>query len=82
MSKDLREGTGFEVTTTGTGAALFNIGAAGAAFGVGNNTNLAVYDILRATNSMSVGGTIYSTQSLRNLAIEVYDAINRSGDII
>jgi hypothetical protein len=73
---------GFIVNSAGTGAATFNVGNSGAAFGVSNNTQRTILQILTATNAQTVGGILYSgNQSLRNLAIIVYDGINQGGDI-
>jgi hypothetical protein len=79
---------GFKVNTMGTGSATVNIGAAGSAFGVANNTNLSVWQILRATDQLSAGGTtatrfdLYNgNQTLRNLANTLYTYINEHGDI-
>jgi hypothetical protein len=56
--------------------------AGGAAFGVANNTRLTILQILTAKNARTADGNLYSgDQSLRNLAIIVYDGINRGGDI-
>jgi hypothetical protein len=80
---------GFKVDAMGTGSATINIGAGGAAFGVANNSNLSVWQILRATDQFSAGGTgasrfdIYNgNQALRNLANTIYSYINEHGDIL
>jgi len=79
---------GFKVNTMGTASATVNIGAAGSAFGVANNTSLSVWQILRATDQLSAGGTgasrfdLYNgNQTLRNLANTLYTYINEHGDI-
>jgi protocatechuate 3,4-dioxygenase beta subunit len=73
---------GFQVNSSGTASALFNIGSNGAAFGVANNTTMSIFDILRATNARSSGGVLYKgIQNLKNLANTVYDGINNTGDI-
>lgn len=73
---------GFEVSSAGTGAALFNVGSSGAAFGVENNTEMTVFAILKATNARSSAGVLYNgSKLLCNLAIVVYDGINVGGDI-
>lgn len=73
---------GFEVTTTGLGAAYYNVGTSGRAFGVANYTKMKVLDILKATNTQTVKGLMYNGNSfLRNLANTVYDGINNAGDI-
>ena len=74
---------GFSVSDTGLGDATYNIGSNGAAFGVANNTTLTIYDILDATDSMSGSSGVYNgSQTLRNLANTVYNAINQGGDIV
>ncbi len=61
-------------------------------FGVANNTNLAVLDLLFATNDRSFGGRLYDMDHdgdasddwetlLRTLANDVYSAINERGHI-
>lgn len=74
---------GFEVTSTGLGAAYYNIGTSGQAFGVANYTQMKVLDILKATNNLTNKGmTLYNGKTLlRNLANTVYDGINNAGDI-
>jgi hypothetical protein len=79
---------GFKVNAMGTGSATVNVGTAGSAFGVANNTNLSVWQILRATDQLSAGGTgasrfdLYNgNQTLRNLANTLYTYINEHGDI-
>ena len=44
---------GFNVTATGIGTSVVNIGNSGAAFGVADGTNLTIMQILQATNSMT-----------------------------
>jgi hypothetical protein len=79
---------GFKVNAMGTGSATVNVGKAGSAFGVANNTNLSVWQILRATDQLSAGGTgagrfdLYNgNQTLRNLANTLFSYINEHGDI-
>ncbi|MCA9121123.1 MAG: DUF11 domain-containing protein [Planctomycetaceae bacterium] len=73
---------GFLVSTSGTGAAVYNVGSSGAAFDVPDGTVLTVMQILTATNDKSIAGRIYDGITfLRNLANTVYDAINQGGDI-
>ena len=82
---------GFLVSDTGVGTALFNVGDGGAAFGVDDYTDVAVLDLLLATDDMAADGLLYDTddsdhidaveQWLRTLANEVYTAINEGGDI-
>jgi len=73
---------GFLVTDYGVGIATFNIGSSGEAFDVADNTDMAIMDILLATNEQSVDGQLYDLDGiLRRLANEVYSAINEAGDI-
>jgi hypothetical protein len=70
------------VDTSGLGAATYNVGSSGAAFGVANGTTEQVTDLLRATDSMATNGVLYGGNSaLRELANVVYDGINNVGDI-
>ena len=88
---------GFTVTETGIGTKLFNVGDSGEAFDVADNTNLTIMQLLQATDdkTSSESGELYdldddffidddgavSEQLLRNLANEIYTAINEQGDI-
>lgn len=82
---------GFEVTVGGVGAATYNVGSSGAAFGVADNTVLTVAEILARTNLRASNGLLWdldvnsllsSTETaLRNMANEVFDGINNQGDI-
>src|SRR5262249_4120772 len=42
---------GFKVTAKGVGAAMYNVGANGAAFGVANNGWVSVLDLLKKANA-------------------------------
>lgn len=44
---------GFNVTATGIGTNVVNIGSSGAAFNVANNTNMTIMSMLLATNSLT-----------------------------
>ncbi len=44
---------GFNVTETGNGAKVVNVGSSGAAFGVANNTNMTIMSLLLATNRLT-----------------------------
>jgi len=71
---------GFVVTEYGVGIATFNVGSAGEAFGVEDNTEMTVMDILKATNDQSVDGVLYGGDTvLRSMANAVYTAINEAG---
>jgi hypothetical protein len=85
-------GYGFLVTENGVGTRAFNVGSNGAAFGVANNSNVAVLDLLLAVNSRSRNGLLYdldddgdandSLETLfRTMANDVFSAINEAGDI-
>ncbi|MHC4561661.1 MAG: SdrD B-like domain-containing protein [Planctomycetota bacterium] len=67
----------------GVGVATWNVGDAGDAFGVDDNTEMKVIDLLLATDSMTTNGVLYYSFDVmyRNLANEVYTAINEAGDI-
>jgi hypothetical protein len=75
---------GFVITAAGTGAATYNVGNNGAAFGVPNNTSLTVLQILQIANAnyspsthLFYGGDSTKTGDLNNVA----NGINQSGDI-
>jgi len=80
---------GFKVDSLGgTANATINIGSGGAAFGVANNSTLTVWQILKATDTLSAGGSGASqfdayngNQTLRNKANTIFSFINERGDI-
>jgi hypothetical protein len=79
---------GFKVDSLGTANATINVGSSGAAFGVPNNSNLTVWQVLKATDQLSAGGSGASqfdpyngNQTLRNKANTIYSLINERGDI-
>ncbi len=82
---------GFIVNSIGTSAATFNIGSAGAAFNVADNTSLTIFEILQKTNEQARKGILWDLngngtmsqieQVLRNLANTVFTNINETGDI-
>jgi hypothetical protein len=83
---------GFHVTTDGVGVRMFNVGSNGAAFGVANNSNVSVLDLLLAVNSRSRNGLLYDLDgdgdandaletSYRTMANNIFSAINEAGDI-
>ena len=47
---------GFNVTDSGIGAKMVNVGSSGAAFSVANNSSLAVIQLLQAANRMTDAG--------------------------
>ncbi len=85
---------GFDVTVGGVGSTSFNVGNAGAAFGVADNSYVRLIDLLLATDSMSCRGLLYDDldgdgvgdgeitedeELLRTLAYDVFSAINELG---
>jgi MBG domain (YGX type)/SdrD B-like domain/Putative Ig domain len=78
---------GFRVSAEGVGSATFNVGSRGEAFGVADNTEVTVLDLLRATDRMSSGGVLYSDadpdrmKRLRDLANALYTDLNEAGNI-
>jgi hypothetical protein len=50
-------GYGFNVTQTGIGTKVVNVGSSGAAFGVANNTNMTIMSLLLATNNLTGADT-------------------------
>jgi len=84
LAGTLAAGYGFYVTTYGVGIATWNVGSSGAAFGVADNIEMTIMDILRATNEQSYEGRAYYYDVdavLRNLAVAAYEAVNESGQI-
>jgi hypothetical protein len=86
------ESYGFLVTENGVGTSTFNVGDAGQAFDVADHAEMAVLDLLLATNDNSLNGVLYDLDHdgdadddleslLRLLANDLYSAINESGDI-
>ena len=74
---------GFIVNASGTGAATFNVGGNGAAFGVANNTTLTVFQVVKAIDAQAMNGVLYGgNQTLINSANTVSDGINQAGDIV
>ena len=73
---------GFTVSGCGVGTATVNVGSNGDAFGVANNTTMTVMDLLLATDAQAVDGVLYhGNQTRRGEAVNVYSAVNVSGDI-
>lgn len=72
---------GFHVTAAGLGAHWFNIGRAGATFGVANNTRLNVYELLQAVDRRAVSGNPYGgDRKLRDAVAVVFASLNEKGD--
>jgi hypothetical protein len=69
---------GFVTGISGSGAALFNVGTAGTALGLTNNTSYTLNAILTAVNTLAVKGKIGGdTGTICN----VLSTINQTGDI-
>ena len=84
LAGNTAESYGFLVTAEGAGAATFNVGDAGAAFGLidGGSRVMTVLDILHATNDQAVEGRLYDMDlMLQELADKVYTMINELGGI-
>ena len=87
---NVAEAFGFLVTDNGVGTVTVNIGDAGEAFGVADYSDVAVLDLLFATNAYTNDGILYDVdgddgidgmeQLLRTLANEIYTSINEGGD--
>jgi hypothetical protein len=73
---------GFVVNGDGAGAATWNVGSDGDAFGVANNTTMTVMDLLLATDAQAIDGPLYNGNTTkRNEANSVYSTLNESGSI-
>jgi hypothetical protein len=83
---------GFLVTDNGVGSRTFNVGTSGAAFGVADDFDVTVLDLLLAVNSRSKNGLLYDLDAdgdandsvetgFRTKANNVFTAINEAGDI-
>jgi len=73
---------GFNITAAGLGAADFNIGNNGAAFGVANNTTITVTQMLSYANHASANNILYSgVPSLLNQAYNELGQVNGDGGL-
>jgi ELWxxDGT repeat protein/VCBS repeat-containing protein len=73
---------GFTVSGDGVGAATWNVGSNGDAFGVANNTTMTVMDLLLATDAQAIKGLLYSGNTTkRNEANAVYSPLTQAGSI-
>jgi hypothetical protein len=72
---------GIKVTSNGLGSSIFNVGANGAAFGVSNNTNRSVLQLLQGVNTQSTtSGSLYNgSSSLRTMAQNIFGGVNNNG---
>jgi len=73
---------GFAVTTSGLGAATYNVGSNGAAFGVSDNSNVSVLAMLQYTDSQATGNAnLYGGNTTkRTKAGTIYDCVLKAGD--
>jgi hypothetical protein len=53
LAGDVASAYGFNVTDTGIGTKFVNVGANGAAFGVGNDTDMTIMQLLLATDHLT-----------------------------
>ncbi len=73
---------GFTVSADGLGADSFNVGAAGAAFGVAKKTTLNVYELLKAVDRQTVLGVLYNGDpTLQKKANHLLHLLNNAGSI-
>jgi hypothetical protein len=73
---------GFTVTTYGLGNSTWNVGAAGAAFGIANNRNRTVIQLLQDYDSKWCNGVWNDDNTVyRNMARDIFAAINTKGGI-
>jgi hypothetical protein len=73
---------GFKVAGSGLAGVMYNVGSSGAAFGVSNNTSLAIWQILSSADAQAVKGVLYNGNiNLATLANTVFDGINEKFDI-
>ncbi len=83
---------GFNVTDSGIGTTVVNVGSSGAAFDVDDNTDMTILALLRASDELTVAGAdlIYddgnnvlsdAEKVLRLLANIIYTDINEGGDL-
>jgi hypothetical protein len=73
---------GFLIAGNGVATATYNVGANGRAFGVANNTEMTVMDLLLATDARAVNGILFNGKTgKRNKANRVFSGINQAGNI-
>ena len=74
---------GFVPTAAGLGAATFDVGNNGAAFGVSNNSTISVDQMLLAVNSNASNGVLYNNvTSLLNDCYNELGQVNGDGGIV
>ena len=82
---------GFSVTEYGLGISTFNVGFNGDAFGVEDNSDVTILNLLLAINNRSMNGVLYDRDGdgyaiddleilFRTMANNVFSAINEQGD--
>ncbi len=67
---------GFNLSNTGTGAKVYNVGTSGTAIGLQNNTNYTVSQILAQANLTKAAGT-FNTVAFNDIC----EGINSQGGI-
>ena len=73
---------GFDVTSDGLGAAQFNVGNNGSAFGVSNSSTITVSQMLSAINSKSTNDVLYNNvASLLNQCYNELGQVNGDGGL-
>ena len=83
---------GFNVTDSGIGTTVVNVGSSGSAFGVADNTDMTILALLQASNELTTtgadltyddGNNVLSDaeEVLRLLANIIYTDINEGGDL-
>ncbi|SIO62603.1 Cadherin domain-containing protein [Singulisphaera sp. GP187] len=82
-SSHVAERYGFTVTQYGFGATgLFNVGSYGSVFGVANNTQVTVLDLLFAVDDRSAVGVLFKGDTVKRLIADlVFGLINEIGGI-
>ena len=73
---------GFTVCSGGTGSVNYNVGSNGSCFGVSNNTNQTIWQLLKSCDSQSSGGSLYGGNTTKKNACNVvFSDINQKGDL-
>jgi hypothetical protein len=73
---------GFTVSGDGAGTATANVGSAGDAFGVANNTTMTLMDLLLAADTQAINGVLYNGNAARRKeANDIFSAVNQAGGI-
>jgi hypothetical protein len=69
-------GYGFTVTSSGTGAKLYNVGSYGSEIGLVDNQSYTIFQLLQQANKQKKDGTFDA-----NAFNAIFDGINQKGDI-